>query len=115
MLFTGYFSGTHYATVGTHFDNDFAWQRTWLFIISRENFKEMFMLYPVNSMHFGVTPVPCGSTEFVILVSKNVEKSLNFLLKKKVIRCILNCYILGVSKFNRLIPVNICFNCRNSF
>jgi hypothetical protein len=39
------FSGTHYATVGTHFDNDFAWQRTWLFIISRENFKEMFMFF----------------------------------------------------------------------
>jgi hypothetical protein len=59
-----------------------------------------------------VTPVPCGSTEFVILVSKNVEKSFNFILKKKVLRCILNCYILGVSKFNRLIPVNICFNFR---
>jgi hypothetical protein len=31
--------------VGTHFDNDFAWQRTWLFIISRENFKEIFMFF----------------------------------------------------------------------
>jgi len=30
MLFTGYFSGTHYATVGTHFDNDFGWQRTYM-------------------------------------------------------------------------------------
>ena len=32
MLFTGYFSGTHYATIGTHFDNDFEWQRTYDFL-----------------------------------------------------------------------------------
>ena len=32
MLLTGYFSGTHCATVGTHFDNDFGWQRTYGFL-----------------------------------------------------------------------------------